>query len=185
MIGYCFCGSFCTHLKNLEILKQLSNSYEIQPILSENAFTTDTKFGRAQDLIFNIENITGRKIIHTIKDAEPLGPTSPLEFMIISPCTGNTLAKIALGITDTSVTMAAKAHLRCDRPILIALATNDAMSANLKNLSTLLNRKSVYFVPMLQDSPKAKPHSLIADFSMIPEAIDMMNKKTQIRPLFK
>ena len=117
-------------------------------------------------------------------EAEPLGPSMPLEALIIAPCTGNTLAKMAHGITDTAVTMAAKAHLRCDRPLLIALATNDAMSQNLGNIGALLNRKSVYFVPMKQDSPKKKPHSLVADFSRLEESFYEMKHDAQIRPLF-
>ena len=184
MIGYSICGSFCTQKKSLEILSKLSEKYDVIPIMSENAYTMDTKFGRASDLIKSVEYITGNKIIHTVCDAEPLGPTTPLEFMVIAPCTGNTLSKIANGIADTSVTMAAKAHLRCNRPLLIALASNDAMSANLKNIATLLNRKSVYFVPMVQDAPVTKPHSLIADFDKIPEAIPDMLKGEQTRPLF-
>ena len=131
-----------------------------------------------------MEALAGRKVIHTVAAAEPLGPSAPLDALIIAPCTGNTLAKMAQGITDTAVTMAAKAHLRCDRPLLIALATNDAMSQNLANLGALLNRKSVYFVPMKQDSPKNKPHSLVADFSRLEEAFDAMKKGAQIRPLF-
>lgn len=184
MIGYCICGSFCTQKKSLEILSKLTEQYEVQPILSENAYSTDTRFGLSADFRNKVEAVTGAEIIHTIKDAEPLGPAKPMDMMIISPCTGNTLAKIANGIADTSVTMAAKAHLRCDRPLLIALASNDAMSANLKNIAALLNRKSVYFVPMFQDSPASKPHSLVADFDMIPEAIEKTIKGEQMRPLF-
>ena len=126
----------------------------------------------------------GREVIHTVKDAEPLGPSIDLEALIIAPCTGNTLAKMARGITDGAVTMAAKAHLRCDRPLLIALASNDAMSANLPSVGIMLQRKNVYFVPMRQDDPEKKPHSLIADFSMISEALKAMRTGRQLRPLF-
>ena len=131
-----------------------------------------------------MREITGRSIINRIEDAEPLGPASPLSALVIAPCTGNTLAKMAHGITDGAVTMAAKAHLRQDRPLLIALASNDAMSQNLANIATMLMRKSVYFVPMRQDDPKKKPHSLVADFSKIEECIESMMLSKQVRPLF-
>jgi dipicolinate synthase subunit B len=131
-----------------------------------------------------VSELTGRDIIHTVKDAEPLGPKMPLDALIIAPCTGNTLAKIASGITDSAVTMAAKAHLRCDRPTLIALASNDAMSQNLANIGRLITRKSTYFVPMAQDDPVSKPHSLVADFSRLPEALSALFEDRQLRPLF-
>ena len=131
-----------------------------------------------------MRRICGRDIIHTVKDAEPIGPSVNLDYLIIAPCTGNTLAKMARGITDGTVTMAAKAHLRSDRPLLIALATNDAMSANLSSIAVMLQRKNVYFVPMNQDDPEKKPHSLIAGFTKIPEAIEAMKEGRQIRPLF-
>ena len=185
MIGYAFCGSYCTHARSLIEFERLASlGEELLPIMSENAYTTDTKFGRAADLIGRLEEISHRSVIHTIRDAEPLGAQSPLDYLIISPCTGNTLAKIAHGVTDTAVTMAAKAHLRCDRPLLIALATNDAISQNLMNLATLLARKSVYFVPLCQDDPRAKPHSLVADFSRLTEALSAMKSAHQLRPLF-
>ena len=137
--------------------------------MSETVWETDTRFGTAKSLRDTVEILCDRKIIHNVLDAEPLGPQKPLEALIIAPCTGNTLAKIANGITDTAVCMAAKAHLRRDRPLIIALASNDALSANLKNIATLLSRKYVYFVPMVQDDPKNNPHSLVADFdSLIP-----------------
>lgn len=185
MIGYAMCGSFCTHGDSLEALRSLiSIGLEVQPIMSRAVYYTDTRFHLAEDLRCEVELLTGRKIIHTIADAEPLGPSQPLEALVIAPCTGNTLAKLANGITDTSVTMAAKAHLRADRPLLIALATNDAMSQNLGNLGRLLNRKSVYLVPMKQDSPKSKPHSLVADFDRLVEAFTAMKNGEQLRPLF-
>jgi dipicolinate synthase subunit B len=162
----------------------ISAGMDIQPILSESVYMTDTRFHLAEEMRLEVEALTGRRVIHTVAEAEPLGPSTPLEALIIAPCTGNTLAKMAHGITDTAVTMAAKAHLRCDRPLLIALATNDAMSQNLGNIGTLLNRKSVYFVPMKQDSPKNKPHSLVADFSRLEESFYAMQHGAQIRPLF-
>lgn len=186
MIGFAMCGSYCTHSKALEELKKLCGSgFEVQPIFSENVYTTDTRFGNAADLVTEVEKICARPVIHTISDAEPLGPASPLEALIVCPCTGNTLAKMASGVTDTSVTMAAKAHLRSDRPLVIALASNDAMSANLKNLATLLSRKCIYFVPLVQDDPQKKPHSLVADFSLLGETLLGAMEGKQIRKLFR
>lgn len=185
MIGYAICGSFCTHKKSLEILKNLkSDGQEILPILSEISAATDTRFGCANVLIRSVTEITGHTPVITIPEAEPLGPSNPLDALIIAPCTGNTLAKIANGITDTVVCMAAKAHMRTSRPLLIALASNDAMSANLENIAKLLSKKNVYFVPMLQDDPKHKPHSLVADFEMIPQSFAAMMDGHQLRPLF-
>lgn len=154
------------------------------PIMSYNAYKTDTRFGSAWEWIEKIENVCGRKIINTIADAEPLGPKVSLDALVIAPCTGNTLAKLANGITDTPVCMAAKAHLRSDRPLVIALASNDAMSANLSNLATLLSRKNVYFVPMKQDEPIKKPHSLVADFSLLTKTLEDALSGKQIRKLF-
>ncbi len=185
MIGFAMCGSYCTHKKALEQMKLLAQNNEIQPIMSENVYSTSTYFGTAEVLKEQVGEICGREIIHTIKDAEPLGPKSPLEALVICPCTGNTLAKIALGITDTSVTMASKAHLRSDKPLVIALASNDALSANLKNIATLLSRKNVYFVPMTQDDPDKKPHSLIADFTLLPLTIEYALKGKQYQRIFK
>ena len=185
MIGYAFCGSYCTFARSIESLKSMAaRGYEIQPIMSERAYSDDTRFFKAREFAALVESITGKSIIHTTVDAEPLGPKNPLDALIIAPCTGNTLAKISLGITDSAVTMAAKAHLRSDRPLLIALASNDAMSQNLGNIGDLLMRKSVYFVPLCQDDPIKKPHSLVADMEKIPEAFDEMMRGAQMRPLF-
>ena len=184
MIGYAFCGSFCTFSRSIEILKKLVQSYEVQPIMSFNACSVDTRFGRAADFVDEITRICSRKPIVTITDAEPLGPKIPLEAMVVCPCTGNTLAKLAGGITDTPVTMAVKAHMRQSRPLLIALATNDALSGNLKNISVLLEKKSVYFVPMRQDDIEKKPHSLVAELEMLPECLSDALSGKQKRPLF-
>ena len=185
MLGYAFCGSFCTHSRSVRELRNLVDAgYEIQPIMSETVWQTDTRFGKATDLQRQVETLCGRPIVHTVVEAEPIGPKLALDAMIVSPCTGNTLAKIANGITDTAVCMAIKAHLRSNRPLVIALASNDALSSNLKNLATLLTRKNVYLVPMVQDDPALKPHSLVADFSRIPEALRMATEGRQIRPLF-
>ena len=185
MIGYAFCGSFCTFAESYKYLSELKEKYhEILPIMSFNAYNTDTRFGKACEWIEKIENMCERKIINTIVDAEPLGPRISLDALVIAPCTGNTLAKIANGITDTPVCMAAKAHLRSDRPLVIALASNDAMSANFTNIGKLLNRKNVYFVPMYQDDPAKKPHSLVADFALLEYTIDSALVSKQVRKLF-
>jgi dipicolinate synthase subunit B len=186
MIGYAFCGSFCTLKKSMEQLAALVRAgWDVLPIMSEHVYTMDTRFGKAADFAAEAEHITGKAVIHTIADAEPLGPKTPLDALIIAPCTGNTLAKIASGITDTAVTMAAKAHLRCDRPTVIALASNDSLSQNLRNIATLLVRKRVYLVPLKQDDPQSKPHSLVADFSRIPDALAAALEERQLRPLFE
>ncbi len=186
MIGYAMCGSFCTFKDSYAILCNLKKKYgEIIPIMSLNAYSTDTRFGKASEWIERIETLCERKIIHTITDAEPLGPKISLDALIISPCTGNTLAKLANGITDTPVCMAAKAHLRSDRPLVIALASNDAMSANLSNLAKLLSRKNIYFTPMCQDDPVKKPHSLVADFTLLENTLENALQGKQIRKLFE
>jgi len=185
MIGYAMCGSYCTHGASLKELRTLSErDYEILGIVSENVYSTDTRFGKATDLIKEIKKISGRDVVHTIVDAEPLGPKVALDALLICPCTGNTLAKLAAGITDTTVCMAAKAHLRGDRPLVIALASNDALSANMKNIAALLTRKHVYFVPMRQDDPEKKPHSLVADFSLLLPTLEAALEGKQYRKVF-
>lgn len=185
MIGYCFCGSFCTISKSLKILKSLAaEGNDILPVMSENVYTTDTRFGDAETLKKSVKEICGKDIVHTIVDAEPIGPALNLDMLVIAPCTGNTLAKIAAGITDTSVTMAAKAQLRANRPVVIALATNDALSSNLKNIGTLLSRKNVYFVPLRQDDPEMKPSSLVCDFSQLKNTMMAAFAGRQIQPTF-
>ena len=184
-IGYCFTGSFCTFGRSLSVLKGLvADGHDILPIMSENAYYTDTRFQNAQSFSEEVERLCGKKIIHTVVDAEPLGPKIDLDLLIVAPCTGNTLAKVSSGITDTAATMAIKAHLRTDRPTLIALASNDAMSRNLKNVGDMLGRKSVYFVPMLQDDPTGKPHSLVAELEIIPRAVEAAMRGEQLRPIF-
>lgn len=185
MIGFAMCGSYCTHAASLcELEKLRADGYDILPIVSENVYSTDTRFGTAEALRKRLFEICGREAIHDIVSAEPLGPKIELEALLICPCTGNTLAKMASGITDTAVTMAAKAHLRSDRPLVIALASNDAMSANLGNIGRMLNRKCVYFVPMVQDDPKNKPHSLVADFSLLRPTLDSAMQGKQYRKIF-
>ena len=185
MIGFAMTGSHCTlsaALRGMEALASLG--YELQPIMSESVYSTDTRFFEAKRLCDRVEEICKREIIHTVRDAEPLGPSKPLEYLIIAPTTGNTLAKLAGGITDTAVTMAAKAHLRCDRPLLLAVASNDAASQNLGNLARVITRRSVYLVPMRQDDPTSKPHSLVADFGRLVECFEAMQRGVQLRPMF-
>lgn len=186
MLGYAFCGSFCTHARALSELKKLiDRGYDVLPIMSETVWATDTRFGSAEAFKKSVEELCGHGIVHTVVDAEPLGPSRPLDALLISPCTGNTLAKIANGITDTAVCMAAKAHLRSDRPLVISLASNDALSANLQNIAKLLSRKNVYFVPMNQDDPEKKPHSLVADFSLLYPTLHAAFEGRQFRRLFQ
>lgn len=184
-IGYAFCGSFCTHARSIEMMKKLALDHEIVPIASNIVVSCDTRFGKAADFCRTVESICGRPIIRTVSEAEPLGPKETLDALVISPCTGNTLAKIANGITDTAVCMAAKAHLRSDRPLVIALATNDALSANLKNLATLLERKNIYFVPLTQDDPISKPHSLVCDLDLLPETLECAMRGKQYQRVIK
>lgn len=182
-IGFALTGSFCTVSKALIALEGITALGTVVPIISESIAKTDTRFGRAADTVNRLTELSGREPITTIKDAEPLGPREPLDLLIICPCTGNTLAKLACGITDGAVTMAAKAHLRCDRPLVIALASNDALSQNLKNVATLLQRKGVYFVPFGQDDPFGKPHSLISELSLLPDTVSAALEGKQLQPL--
>ena len=185
MIGFAMCGSFCSFEKSVNTLEKLiEEGYDVLPIMSGISYSTDTRFGSCSLWRERVETLCGHSILHTIPDTEPLGPKIALDALVICPCTGNTLSKLALGMTDTSVCMAAKAHLRCDRPLLIALASNDAMSANLGNIATLLKRKNIYFVPMIQDDPVSKPHSLVADFSLVPSCLRDAIDGRQARPLF-
>lgn len=185
MLGYAFCGSFCTHQRSLEELQKLIEAgYAVLPIFSDSVWTTDTRFGTALELKERVEALCNKRVIHTVVDAEPIGPKTQLDALIVCPCTGNTLAKIANGITDTPVCMAVKAHLRSDRPLILSLASNDALSANLKNIATLLSRKQVYFVPMVQDDPEKKPHSLVADFSLLQATLASALQGRQYRRLF-
>ncbi len=183
-IGYALCGSYCTFEKAIAALGNICSIYgDVTPIMSENAYSTDTRFGTARGFIDKIEAICGKEVIHTITGAEPVGPKALFDLLIIAPCTGNTLAKLAAGITDTSVTMAAKAHLRNDRPVLIAVSTNDALTGNAMNIGQLMNRKNYYFVPLYQDNPYKKSASLIADFSRLPDAANAALSGTQLQPV--
>lgn len=183
-VGIGITGSFCTFDTVLNEIKRLvDEGADVYPIMSYNASSLDTKFGLAEDWIEKIEEVTGNRIISTIQDAEPIGPTSYLDILVIAPCTGNTLAKIANGITDTPVCMAYKAHLRNGKPVVIAISTNDGLGANGKNLCLLLDKKNVYFVPFSQDDPIKKPTSIIAHYDMIVPTIIEALKGKQIQPI--
>ena len=183
-IGYALTGSFCTFETSLEEIKKLCKlNVNVLPIMSFNSYNLDTKFGKAQDFIEQIEKITGNKIIHTIQDAEPIGPKKMLDILIIAPCSGNTIAKLAHDIIDTPVTMAVKSHLRNSRPVVIGISTNNALSGSAENIGKLLNRKNYYFVPFKQDNPITKPRSIVCDFSYIQKTLEHALDKEQISPI--
>ena len=184
-LGLALCGSYCTYEKLFEAAEKLSDKYVMIPIMSENAAETDSRFGAASEHIKKLMLLSGKKVVTTIAEAEPLGPATPMDALLIAPCTGNTLAKLASGITDTSVTMAAKAHMRNGRPLVIALSTNDGLSGSAENIAKLLNRKGVYFVPFRQDDPAKKPRSLQADFSLLDETVQAALRGWQIQPILK
>ena len=182
-VGLAMCGSFCTFDKVLDIAEGLKDRYDLTAILSETAAGTDTRFGKATDYIARLEALTGKPVIRTIPDAEPIGPQKLFDVLVIAPCTGNTLAKLAHGITDTAVTMAAKAHLRNGRPLCIAFTTNDGLSVTLQNVGAMLTRKNVYFVPFHQDDPLGKPNSLAADFTKLEQTFQAAWNHKQLQPL--
>lgn len=182
--GFALCGSFCTFSKVIPQIKALKEKgIDIYPIMSEVSYSTDTRFGKSEDFVKEIEEICSRKVISTVKDAEPIGPKRMLDILIIAPCTGNTLAKLALGLADTSVTLAAKAHLRNARPVLIGVSTNDALGNAAKNIGSLMNYKNIFFIPMRQDDPEGKPNSIVADFTQTYEAMNKALKYKQIQPM--
>ncbi len=184
-IGFAMCGSFCTFSKALPQMKNLVDSgYKVLPIMSQNAYSTDTRFGKAEEMVKKAEEITGEEVLHTVTQTEPIGPKKMCDLLLIAPCTGNTLAKLSLGVTDTSVTMAAKSHLRIMRPVLLCIATNDALGASAQNIGKLLNTKNIFFVPMKQDDYVKKPNSLVADFDKIPQCVEYALRKEQIQPVF-
>ncbi len=184
-LGLALCGSYCTYEKLFAALPGLKEQYDLIPILSDTAAETDTRFGRAADHIRRLAELTGRRVITTIAEAEPLGPKEPMDALLIAPCTGNTLAKLSQGITDSSVTMAAKAHLRNGRPLVLAFSTNDGLSGSAENIGRLLNRKHVYFVPFGQDDPAKKPRSLQADFSLLAETVEAALRGEQLQPILR
>lgn len=182
-VGLALCGSYCTYEKLFAAAERLAELYELVPIMSETAAETDSRFGTATEHIKKLMLLTGKKVVTTIAEAEPLGPAQPMDALLIAPCTGNTLAKLAHGITDSAVTMAAKAHLRNGRPLVIALSTNDGLSGSAENIARLLNRKCVYFVPFGQDDLMKKPNSLQADFSLLYDALEAAMAGRQLQPV--
>ena len=183
VIGFAMCGSFCTFSQVFPIMEQLAAVHEVIPIYSPAAYGTDTRFGSAQDHIRRAASICGRDPLHTIPQVEPIGPKKLLDALVIAPCTGNTLAKLAHGIADTSVTMAAKSHLRNGRPVLIAISTNAALAGAAENIGRLLVRKNYYFVPFRQDDAVGKPTSMVADMTLLPAALDAAVEGRQLQPV--
>lgn len=182
-IGFALCGSFCTFHKVFPIMQALAAQHTVIPIFSHSAYTIDSRFGTAQSHIRQAEQICGRSPICTIAQAEPIGPKKLLDILVIAPCTGNTLAKLAHGIADGPVTMAVKSHLRNGRPVVVAVSTNDALSGAAENIGKLLGRKNFYFVPFGQDDPAGKPTSMVAHFEMIPQTVESAAQNRQIQPI--
>ena len=182
-LGLAICGSFCTFDELLPQVRRLAQEYEITPILSETAYATDTRFGLAAAFVRELRALCAREPILTIEEAEALGPRTPLDILAVAPCTGNTLAKLAAGIADGAVTFACKAHLRNQRPVVVAVSTNDGLAAAAQNIGALLNRKHYYFVPFGQDDPAAKPNSLKADLGLMEDTIAAALEGRQLQPV--
>lgn len=183
-VGFALTGSFCTFSNTIpQMTKLIEEGAEVVPIMSFNAHNMDTKFGKAEDFINKIKEITKNKIIHTIDGAEPIGPKHLTDIMVIAPCSGNTLGKMANGITDTPVLMAAKSHLRNENPLVIAISTNDGLSGSAESIGKLLNRKHLYFVPFRQDNPITKPRSLVFDPNYIVDTVKKALDREQIQPI--
>lgn len=182
-VGFAMCGSFCTFSKVFPVMELLSRDYPVTPIFSDSVYSTDTRFGSAKEHIDLATELCGIPPIHTIVQAEPIGPKKLFDILVIAPCTGNTLAKLAHGIADGPVTMAAKSHLRNGRPVLVAVSTNDALSTAAENIGKLMAKKHYYFVPFSQDDPEGKPSSMVADFCKIPQALTAVLEGRQLQPL--
>ena len=183
-IGFVFTGSFCTFRKTIEELKKIVKlNADVIPIMSEHSYTMDTKFGKAQDFINEIENITNKKLLHTIQDVEVLGPKDMLDIIVVAPATGNTIAKLANDMIDGTATMAVKSHLRRERPVVIAISTNNGLSGAAENIGKLLNRKHYYFVPFKQDNPITKPRSIVFDPDYLIKTIEFALDNEQIEPI--
>lgn len=183
-VGFALCGSFCTFSKAMTTLEAVKTRFgDVTPIVSEASGSLDTRFGNAHDWRREMERICDKRVIDSLPKAEPIGPKKLLDALVICPCTGNTLGKLANGITDSTVTLAAKAHLRNGRPLIIAVSTNDALSGAARNIGTLLDKKNVYFVPFRQDDPTGKPTSLVADFALVPDTIAAALEGRQLQPL--
>lgn len=185
-IGFAITGSFCTYEKVKKILKEMTETgMEIVPIFSNSAQTIDCRFGKTEEFIEEVEKVTGHSGIHSIQEAEPIGPSGCFDALVIAPCTGNTMAKLCNGISDTPVLMAAKAHLRNEKPLILAVSTNDALGINFKNLGMLANMKNIYFVPFGQDNYEKKPKSMIAHVELIPDTIEEALQGRQIQPMIR
>ena len=182
-IGFAMCGSYCTFSKVFPVMEILSRDHRVIPIFSVNVQKTGSRFGEPAQFYDKAFEITGVEPICSIGDAEPIGPKKLLDALVIAPCTGNTLAKLSHSIADTPVTMAAKSHLRNGRPIIVAVSTNDGLAGAAENIGRLLARKNYYFVPFGQDDPKNKPTSLVADFTKIPETVELALRNQQIQPM--
>ena len=183
-IGFVMTGSFCTFRKTIDELKKIVKlGAKVVPIMSENSYTMDTKFGKAEDFINEIEDITGAKILHTIQEVEPLGPKDMLDILVVATATGNTMAKLANDIIDGPATMAVKSHLRRERPVVIAVSSNNGLSGSGENIGKLLNRKHYYFVPFKQDNPITKPRSIVFDPSYLIKTIEYALYDEQIQPI--
>ena len=183
-IGFVMTGSFCTFRKTIDELKKIVKlGAKVIPIMSENSYTMDTKFGKAEDFINEVEDITGTKILHTIQEVEPIGPKDMLDILVVAPATGNTMAKLANDIIDNSATMAVKSHLRRERPVVIAISTNNGLSGAGENIGKLFNRKHYYFVPFKQDNPITKPRSIVFDPSYLIKTIEYALDNEQIQPI--
>lgn len=182
-IGFAMCGSYCTFAKVFPVMEELAGAHRVVPIFSDNVQKTGSRFGEPGEFYETVFRITGVEPICSILEAEPIGPKKLLDVLVIAPCTGNTLAKLSLGIADTPVTMAAKSHLRNGRPVVVAISTNDGLAGAAENIGRLLSRKNYYFVPFGQDDPKGKPTSLVADFERIPEAVEAALVGKQVQPV--
>jgi len=182
-IGFAMCGSFCTYASVFPVMEILTQQHNVIPIFSHAAYTIDSRFGTAQSHIRRAEDVCGKPPLHTIDQVEPIGPKKLLDALIIAPCTGNTLAKLAHSIADGPVTMAAKSHLRNARPVIVAVSTNDALAGAAENIGKLLGRKNYYFVPFGQDDALRKPTSMVADFAKIPPALYSALEGKQIQPV--
>lgn len=182
-IGFAMCGSFCTYAQVFPVMELLTRDYSLTPVFSEAAYTVDSRFGTAAEHIAQATEICGTVPLHTIAQAEPIGPKKLFDALIVAPCTGNTLAKLAHSIADGPVTMAVKSHLRNGRPVILAVSSNDALGGAAENIGKLLARKHIYFVPFGQDDPKNKPTSMVADFNRIPETLEAALEGRQIQPV--
>ncbi len=182
-VGFAMCGSFCTFSDVFPAMEAVAAEHTVIPVFSEISYCTNTRFGTCADHIARAEKICGHKVLHTVEQVEPFGPKKLLDALIIAPCTGNTLAKLAHSIADGPVTMAAKSHLRNGRPVIVAVSTNDALAGAAENIGKLLAKKHYYFVPFGQDNWEKKPTSMVAEFSKIPETLALAMEGKQIQPI--